>query len=94
VLHEYFHVIDQWDTGRMTLGGYLLEGAKQIPFGRDPHADNRFEQEANFFADTHEGSLEDCLGCAPLPPDPPVILPNPCPPGLSARTRGMIPAHC
>lgn len=50
VLHEYYYVVDQWHTGRMTLGGYLTEGAGQWLGGNDPHGDNRFENEADFFA--------------------------------------------
>lgn len=89
VLHEYYHVVDQWDTERMRLDGYLAEGARQGLGGRDPHGNNRFEDEAEFFAKTHEQSLKDCLGCTPLPPEPPIFPINPCPPGTGARTRGL-----
>jgi RHS repeat-associated protein len=95
VLHEYYHVVDQWDTGRMSLGGYLAEGAGQWLEGRDPHGDNKYENEADFFADTHLNNLEDCIGCAAAPgPAPPPPPPSPCVPGLGSRTRGMIPAQC
>lgn len=84
VLHEYYHVVDQGDTKRMSLGKYLWEAGGNVARGRDPHRDNRFEEEANFFARTHEQNLEDCLGCAPLPPDF-----DPCPPGSGAMTRAL-----
>jgi hypothetical protein len=98
VLHEYYHVIDQWGTNRMTLGRYLLEGLRQEVGGGDGHKDNRFEKEADFFARTHRENLRDCLGCAPLPPEPePPFTPmqgfcdeNPglCGAGLTPGRRG------
>jgi hypothetical protein len=44
VLHEYFHVIRQWNTGELTLGRYVLESI------RSGYWDNRFEIQARDFA--------------------------------------------
>ena len=44
VLHEYFHVLRQWQTGRMTISRYLLESL------RHGYWQNSFEIEAREFA--------------------------------------------
>jgi hypothetical protein len=44
MLHEYFHVLRQWRTGRLTRWRYLVESAQR------GHWDNRFEREAREFA--------------------------------------------
>ncbi len=44
VLHEYFHVIEQWNTGRLTVSGYLLQTF------RHGYWNNPFELEAREFA--------------------------------------------
>jgi hypothetical protein len=45
LLHEYFHVLRQWGTGRLTRWRYLVESARQ------GYWENRFEREAReFFA--------------------------------------------
>lgn len=44
VLHEYFHVLRQWGTGRLTRWRYLVESA------RCGYWENRFEREARNFA--------------------------------------------
>jgi hypothetical protein len=44
LLHEYFHVLRQWGTGRLTRWRYLLESA------RCGYWENRFEREAREFA--------------------------------------------
>lgn len=44
LLHEYFHVLRQWGTGRLTRWRYLLEAA------RCGYWDNKYEQEARGFA--------------------------------------------
>jgi RHS repeat-associated protein len=51
-LHEFYHVFEQWDTGRLTQANYL------------PHH-KQWENEANQFADTNLGAFEKCLsrGC-------------------------------
>jgi hypothetical protein len=47
VLHEYCHVLRQWETGQLTVARYLLE------WFRRGYWDNRFEIEAREFADDH-----------------------------------------
>jgi hypothetical protein len=44
VLHEFCHVLLQWETGRLTVVGYLLECARR------GYWRNRFEIEARDFA--------------------------------------------
>lgn len=44
VLHEYFHVLRQWNTGRLGRWGYLWETL------RCGYRANRFEREARDFA--------------------------------------------
>jgi len=44
MLHEYFHVLRQWRTGRLTRWRYLAESARCGYWG------NRFEREAREFA--------------------------------------------
>lgn len=47
VLHEYCHVLKQWETGELTVLRYLFE------WFRRGYWDNRFEIEAREFADDH-----------------------------------------
>ncbi len=47
VLHEYFHVLGQWNTGQLTVCGYLLETL------RHGYWNNPFEVEARAFASRH-----------------------------------------
>lgn len=44
VLHEYCHVLHQWQTGRLTVARYLAESA------RVGYQANRYEREAREFA--------------------------------------------
>ena len=44
VLHEYFHVVRQWNCGTLTVWRYLRESARR------GYAANRFEVEARAFA--------------------------------------------
>jgi hypothetical protein len=44
LLHEYFHVLRQWGTGRLTRWRYLLDSA------RWGYWENRFEREARDFS--------------------------------------------
>lgn len=44
VLHEYFHVLRQWEPGRLSIGRYLLEWLRR------GYWNNRFEVEARAFA--------------------------------------------
>ncbi len=55
MLHEYFHVIRQWNPGRLTRGRYLLESARR------GYWNNRFEREARTFAAAAVGSWTDGL---------------------------------
>lgn len=50
MLHEYFHVVRQWNPGRLTRARYLLEAA------RTGYWNNRFEREARMFAAAAVGS--------------------------------------
>jgi hypothetical protein len=47
LLHEYFHVLRQWRTGRLTRWRYLVESTRR------GYWENRFEQEARAFAAAH-----------------------------------------
>ena len=47
VLHEYFHVLRQWEPRRLSIGRYLLEWLRR------GYWDNRFEIEAREFAADH-----------------------------------------
>lgn len=51
VLHEYFHVLRQWNPGRLTILRYLLESF------RHGYRRNRFEIEAREFTAAHLSSL-------------------------------------
>ncbi|MDZ4314545.1 MAG: RHS repeat-associated core domain-containing protein [Azonexus sp.] len=56
VLHEYFHVLRQWNTGQLTRRAYAIE------FLRNGSSEgNRFEDAANAFAKDHAQALKDCL---------------------------------
>ena len=43
LLHEYFHVLRQWNRGRMSLGDYLLESCRR------GYWQNRYERQARRF---------------------------------------------
>lgn len=47
VLHEYFHVLRQWNSGTLTTWRYVRESL------RHGYRDNRFEVEARRFTRTH-----------------------------------------
>ena len=51
MLHEYCHVIRQWEPGRLTVAGYLAECLRR------GYWNNRFEVEARTFADQHAARL-------------------------------------
>lgn len=55
VLHEYFHVLKQWQPGRMTRLGYLAE------LIRRGYRANRYEREARAFAFTAVPQLASLL---------------------------------
>lgn len=51
MLHEYCHVLKQWEPGDLTIGSYCLEWL------RKGYWDNRFEVEARAFADRYSHAL-------------------------------------
>ena len=59
MLHEYCHVIHQWQPGALTSWRYLRECLKH------GYWNNRFEVEARSFADQHEQSLRAMLDLPP-----------------------------
>ena len=60
VLHEYFHVLRQWQPRRLTIWRYLVESLQR------GYWLNRFEIEAREFAATHAPALRRLLSRAPL----------------------------
>lgn len=55
VLHEYCHVVKQWEPGRLTVFRYLLE------WFRRGYWDNRFEIEAREYAEDHQHRFQALL---------------------------------
>ena len=55
MLHEYCHVIRQWEAGTLTLARYAGEWLRR------GYWNNRFEVEAREFADAHLASLRALL---------------------------------
>jgi hypothetical protein len=51
LLHEYWHVIGQWQRGTLTVPRYLAECLRR------GYWNNRFEIEARAFADAHSSAL-------------------------------------
>jgi hypothetical protein len=51
MLHEYCHVLKQWETGELTIVRYCLEGL------RHGYRNNRFEVAARSFADSNLSAL-------------------------------------
>jgi hypothetical protein len=58
LLHEYCHVILQWQPGRLTVRGYLAECLRR------GYWNNRFEIEAREFAARHVATLHALLAVA------------------------------
>jgi len=58
LLHEYWHVIGQWQRGRLTVPRYLLESLRR------GYWNNRFEVEARAFAAAHTQALRAALARA------------------------------
>jgi hypothetical protein len=58
VLHEYWHVIGQWQRGTLTVARYLAECLRR------GYWNNRFEVEARAFADLHARALRAALARA------------------------------
>src|ERR1700761_6730971 len=55
MLHEYCHVLKQWEPRTLTVRRYLLESARR------GYWNNRYEIEARRFADTHRARFEQLL---------------------------------
>jgi hypothetical protein len=55
MLHEYCHVLKQWEPRRLTVWGYLVESL------RWGYWNNRFEVEARAFAEANRSRLEALL---------------------------------
>lgn len=55
ILHEYFHVLRQWQTRRLTIWKYLVESARM------GYWHNCYEIEARAFAATHSHALKSRL---------------------------------
>lgn len=51
MLHEYYHVLKQWETGALTVPRYLIESVLR------GYWKNRFEVEAREFADANRDRL-------------------------------------
>jgi hypothetical protein len=60
VLHEYFHVLRQWQPRRLTIWRYLVESLQR------GYWLNRFEIEAREFAATHAPQLRRLMSRTPL----------------------------
>jgi hypothetical protein len=59
MLHEYCHVIRQWEPRTLTISSYLVECMRR------GYWNNRFEVEARAFADTHTHRLRKMLKTCP-----------------------------
>lgn len=63
VLHEYYHVLRQWNTGELSRRAYAAEFLRN-----GPAEGNRFEDAANAFADGNLSAFQKCLeeakGCS------------------------------
>jgi Domain of unknown function (DUF4157) len=72
MLHEYCHVVRQWETGRLTVRRYLIECLQR------GYWNNRFEVEAREFADLKVAQLHAMLTllAPPVPPDAAPPQPN------------------
>lgn len=58
MLHEYCHVLRQWQTGSLTVPRYLIECLRR------GYWNNRFEVEARAFADQKAAQLHSLLAAA------------------------------
>ncbi len=64
MLHEYCHVLRQWQTGSLTVPRYLLECVRR------GYWNNRFEVEAREFADQRAPQLHTLLAASPAASPP------------------------
>ena len=65
MLHEYCHVLRQWQPGRLTVRAYLMECLRR------GYWNNRFEVEARAFADAHLTALQALIARAAARPAQP-----------------------
>jgi hypothetical protein len=77
MLHEYCHVLRQWQTGSLTVPRYLIECLRR------GYWNNRFEVEARQFADERAAQLHALL--APAPGSSPLTPRAPQPSSASRR---------
>jgi hypothetical protein len=56
MLHEYFHVLRQWNRGRMNLWDYLVEWTRRGYWA------NRYERQARRFVDLRLGAFRRLVG--------------------------------
>jgi len=71
MLHEYYHVLRQWQIGSLTVRRYLIECLRR------GYWNNRFEVEARAFADHRAAQLHALLAAAPTPLLPTASAPQP-----------------
>jgi len=64
MLHEYWHVIKQWEPRTLSLRRYLVECMRR------GYWNNRFEVEARAFADAHAHRLRTMLSASSAAPAP------------------------
>ena len=76
MLHEYCHVLRQWQTGSLTVSRYLIECLRR------GYWNNRFEVEAREFADQKAAQLHALLAGSPTLP-----ARSPCGPQPSSASR-------
>ena len=62
MLHEYCHVLKQWEPRRLTAWRYLVESLRR------GYWQNRFEIEARAYAEAHRERLESLLAATPPQP--------------------------
>ena len=60
LLHEFYHVLRQWNTGKLTVSKYIAEWTKNGSGNA-----NKYERAANDFARNNETDLKNCLACGP-----------------------------
>ena len=59
VLHEYFHVLRQWNSGRLSIAAYLWEWLRR------GYWHNRYEHQARRFVHLRLGALQALLEAGP-----------------------------
>jgi hypothetical protein len=64
VLHEFYHVVHQWNTGRLTVWRYIQESMDK------GYWDNKYEVEARNFAKNNLENFKKCKKCCENPQSP------------------------